>query len=105
MEFEAYHQLNVEAEKGLRMQERLYEVKVTRMEKSQAGKRHGSPFGELERIYKAALELTGAKLKREIVEPSANNAEANWLAQQCPVLRLKNAKLRRVMRANGVRAP
>ena len=64
------------------MQERLYEAKQRRIEKSQAGKRHGSPYGELERIYKAALELTGAKLKREFVESSANNAEANWLAQQ-----------------------
>ena len=52
-----------------------------------------------------ALELTGAKLTREIVESSANNAEANCMAQQCRVLRLENAKLRRVMRANGVRAP
>ena len=65
----------------------------------------GGPFGELERIYKAALELSGAKLKREIAEASAHNAEANWLAQQCRVLRLENAKLRRVMRANHVRVP
>jgi hypothetical protein len=106
MEFEAYHQFDAEAEKELRMQERLYEAKQTRMEKSQAGKRHGSPFGELERIYKAALELSGAKLKREIAESSANYAEANWMAQQCRVLRLGNAKLRRVMRAKWrVRAP
>ena len=55
--------------------------------------------------HKAALELTGAKLKREIAESSAHNAEANWLAQQCRVLRLENAKLRRVMRANHVRVP
>ena len=81
------------------------EAKQRRIEKGQAGKRHGSPFGELERIYKAALELTGAKLKREIAESSAHNAEANWLAQQCRVLRLENAKLRRVMRANHVRVP
>ena len=80
------------------MQERLYEAKQRRIEKSQVGKRHG-------RIYKAALELTGAKLKREIAESSTHNAEANWLAQQCAVLRLENANLRRVMRANGVRAP
>ena len=103
MEFEAWHQLDVKAEKELRMQERLYEAKQTRIEKSQAGKRHGSPFGELERIYKAALELTGAKLKREIAESSTHNAEANWLAQQCAVLRLENAKLHRVLRENRVR--
>ena len=105
MEFEAWHQLDVKAEKELRMQERLYKAKQTRIEKSQAGKRHGSPFGELERIYKAALALSDARWKREIAESSANNAEANWLAQQCAVLRLENAKLHRVIRANGVRAP
>ena len=87
------------------MQERLYEAKKRRIEKSQAGKRHGSPYGELERIYKAALELSVAKLKREIAESMTHNAEANWLAQQCRVLRLENSNLCRVMRANGVRAP
>ena len=105
MEFEAWQRLDAEAEKALHMQERLYEAKQRRIEKSQVGKRHGSPYGELERLYKAALELTGAKLKREIAESSTHNAEANWLAQQCRVLRLENAKLRHVMSANGVRAP
>ena len=105
MEFEAWQRLDAGAEKALHMQERLYEAKKRRIEKSQVGKRHGSPYGELERLYKAALELTGAKLKREIAESSTHNAEANWLAQQCRVLRLENSKLRRVMRANGVRAP
>ena len=85
------------------MQERLYQAKMKRIEKSQAGKRHGSPFGELERIYKAALALSDARWKREIAESSANNAEANWLAQQCAVLRLENAKLHRVLRENRVR--
>ena len=74
------------------MQERLYQAKEKRIAKSQASKRHGSPFGELERIYKASLELMGAKLKREISESSVNNAEANWLAQQfASALRLENA--------------
>ena len=112
IEFEAYQQLDAAAAKELHMQERLYEAKQRRIQNNQPGKRHGSPFGELERIYKAALELSGAKLRvrREIAESSAhkgqsNNAEANWLAQQCRVLRLENAKLRRVMRANHVRVP
>ena len=105
MEFEAWQRLDAEAEKELHTQERLYEAKQRRIEKSQVGKRHGSPYGELERLYKAALELTGAKLTREIAESSTHNAEANWLAQQCRVLRLENSNLRRVMRANGVRAP
>jgi hypothetical protein len=105
IEFLAAQELDADASKELTMQERLYEAKMKRIDKSQAGKRHGSPFGELERIYKAALALSDARWKREIAESSANNAEANWLAQQCAVLRLENAKLRRVMRANGVRAP
>ena len=50
-----------------------------------------------------ALALSDARWKREIAESSANNAEANWLAQQCAVLRLENAKLHRVLRENRVR--
>ena len=103
IEFSAAQALDAEASKELTMQERLYQAKMERIEKSQAGKRHGSPFGELERIYKAALALSDARWKREIVESSANNAEANWLAQQCAVLRLENAKLHRVLRENRVR--
>ena len=77
------------------------------MQKSQAGKPHDqSPFlGSWSASTKAALELSVAKLKREIAESMTHNAEANWLAQQCRVLRLENSNLRRVMRANGVRAP
>ena len=82
-----------EAEAELIMSLKLYEAKMRRIEKAQAGKRHGSPYLELERIYKAQLELTQAKAKRAEVEADANNAEANWLAQQCrvhSVLRTQN---------------
>ena len=103
IEFSAAQALDAEASRELTMQERLYQAKMKRIEKSQAGKRHGSPFGELERIYKAALALSDARWKQEIAESSANNAEANWLAQQCAVLRLENAKLHRVLRENRVR--
>ena len=105
IELEAYRELDAEASKELTMQKHLYEAKVRRIDNSQAGKRHGSPFAELERIYKAELEYTQAKLKREEWAASTNNAEANWLAQQCEVLRLENAKLRRVLRENHVRVP
>ena len=101
----AWSEMDREAEAELSMSLKLYEAKMRRIEKAQAGKRHGSPFLELERIYKAELELTQAKMTRAEVEADTNNAEANWLAQQCRVLRLENSKLRRVMRANGVRAP
>ena len=47
IEFEAHQRLDAEAEKELHMQERLYEAKQRRIEKSKAGKRHGSPFGQL----------------------------------------------------------
>ena len=97
----AWSEMEAEAEQELRMSVRLYEAKVRRIDKAQAGKRHGSPFLELERIYKAELELTQAKMTRAEVEADTNNAEANWLAQQCRVLRLENAKLRRLLRAHG----
>ena len=74
---------------------------MRRIDASQAGKRHGSPFGELERIYKAEVELLRARLVRSKSEGRAYNAEANWLAQQCRVLRLQNAKLQRVSRARA----
>ena len=90
------------AEKELALaQQRLYDAKMRRIDASQAGKRHGSPFGELERIYKAELELLRARLVRSEREAYAYNAEANWLAQQCRVLRLQNAKLKRISRARA----
>ena len=44
----AWSDINAEAEKELRMSLRLYEAKVRRIEKAQAGKQHGSPYLELE---------------------------------------------------------
>ena len=64
-------------------------------------KRHGNPALEIERIYKAELELTQAKFKRSEVESSKHAASANWHAQESHVLRLENAKLRRMLRAHG----
>ena len=101
----AWSEINAEAEAELRMSFKLYEAKMRRIDKAQAGKRHGSPFLELERIYKARLELTQAKVKRAEVEADTNNAEANWLAQQCRVQSAEPgdgqiAKLCRLLRAH-----
>ena len=93
--------MDSEAAKALALAQRLYDAKVRRIDKSQAGKRHGSPFGELERIYSAELELLRARLARSESEGCASNAEANWLAQQCRVLRLQNAKMQRTVRKLG----
>ena len=93
--------MDSEAAKALALAQRLYDAKVRRIDKSQAGKRHGSPFGELERIYSAELELLRARLARSESEGCASNAEANWLAQQCRVLRLQNAKMQRTERKLG----
>ena len=97
----AWSEMDAEAEQELRMSLRLYEAKVRRIEKAQAGKQHGSPYLELERIYKAELELTKARVNRAEVEADANNAEANFFAQICRVQSLENAKLRRLLRAHG----
>ena len=101
--YQAWEKIDCEAEKAFALAQRLYDAKVRRIEKSQAGKRHGSPFGELERIYSAELELLRAHLARSESEGRASNAEANWLAQQCRVLRLKNAKMQRTVRKLGAR--
>lgn len=101
IEYEAWQEMDSEAAKALALAQRLYDAKVRRIDKSQAGKRHGSPFGELERIYSAELELLRARLARSESEGCASNAEANWLAQQCRVLRLQNAKMQRTERKLG----
>ena len=95
-EYEVRQEMDDKAEKELALAQRLYDAKMRRIDASQAGKRHGKPFGELERIYKAEVELLRARLVRSESEGRAYNAEANWLAQQCRVLRLQNAKLQRV---------
>ena len=105
MEYYVRDELNNEAEKRLALAKRIYEAKMRRLETSQKGKRRGSPFRELERIYKAQLEFACARFARSEAEAVANdNAEANWLAQQCRVLRLESAKLRRLLRKHGVRS-
>ena len=97
-EWQAWEELNGEAERELAVALRLYDAKQRRIVKAQKGKRHGSPFNELERIYKAELELVNAKLKRSEIDGLAQNAECNMHAQKCRMLRQENAKLRRLLR-------
>ena len=47
---------------------------------------------QLERIYTAQQELLQAELSAFKTEAECNNTEANWLAQQCRLLRLEHAK-------------
>ena len=49
----------------------------------------------------AELELFQAQLRHAKVESSKHDAAANWHAQESRVLRLENAKLRRMLRAHG----
>ena len=53
---------------------------------------------QLERIYQAEEELLRAELKASKAESEAHSAEADWLGQQCHVLRLQNAELQRLLR-------
>ena len=48
---------------------------------------------ETERIFQAEEQLLRAQLVASQSESECNNAEANWLAQQCHVLRLETAKM------------
>ena len=46
-EYEVRQEMDDKAEKELALAERLYDAKMRRIDASQAGKRHGKPFGEL----------------------------------------------------------
>ena len=103
IEYYMRDELSSDADKELSVHQRLYDAKMRRIDEAQRRKQRGSSFGELERIYKAELELLRARLRSAEAEASAHNAEANWLAQQCSVLRLDSAKHRRLLRKHGVR--
>ena len=104
VEFEVREEISEQTAAQLTMSQRIYDAKMRRLDvRQRKRKRDGSPFLELERIYKAELELMRAQLRSEEAEGSAHNAEANYLAQQCRVLRLQNAKMQRLLRKHGVR--
>ena len=91
-----------EADKELSMQERLYAAKMKRIDEAQKRKKQrGSAIGQLERIYQAEIDVLHARLQAAEAEATAHNAEANWLAQQCRVLRMESAKHVRAVRKLG----
>lgn len=105
LDFQVAQELDAEAEQQMSLAERLYDAKMKRIETLQKpGQKRdrGSVFGEIERIYKAQLLLEQARVARATEEAHTHNAEANWLAQQCRVLRLEIARLHRVLRKHRV---
>ena len=85
--------------------EGLYDAKVRRAEAAQKRKARGSAVLQLERIYQNETDLLRHKLQASKADAEAHNAEANWLAQQCRVLRLQMAKNERDVRKLARRAP
>jgi hypothetical protein len=105
LDFQVAQELDAEAEQQMSLAERLYDAKMKRIETLQKpGQKRdrGSVFGEIERIYKAQLLLEQARVARATEEAHTHNAEANWPAQQCRVLRLEIARLHRVLRKHRV---
>ena len=76
---------------------------MRRIDAAQKGKGRGSAFEQLYRILKAEVDRLKAELKHADCGWETSNAECNWLAQQCRVVRLENAKLRRELRKRRVR--
>ena len=56
-------ELSSDVDKELSVHQRLYDAKMRRIDEAQRRKQRGSAFGELERIYKAELELLQARLR------------------------------------------
>ena len=77
----------------LALAKRINEAKMRRVDAAQAKKPRGSAVLQLERIYLAEEHLLRAQLVASQCESECNHAEANWLAQQCHVLRLEMAKM------------
>ena len=82
-------------EDKLKVAERIHDAKVRRIDAAQAKKARGSAVLQLERIYQNEQDLLQAELQASRAEAECNNAEANWLAQQCRLLRLQNANMSR----------
>ena len=100
-ESEVLEELAAEAKQHLALAQRLYDAKMRRLDASQAGKRHGSPFKELERIYGAEVELLRAQRDCAEAQAKSEAADGALLAQQILVLRLENAKMQRTVRKLG----
>ena len=100
-ESEVREQLAAAAKQQLALAQRLYEAKMRRLDASQAGKRHGNPHRELQRIYEAEIELLRAQRTCAEAQMESERADANLLGQQCHVLGLENANLQRSVRRLG----
>ena len=100
-ESEVREELAAEAEEQLALAQRLYDAKMRRLDASQAGKRHGNPFKELERIYGAEVALLCAQCDCAEAQVKSEAADGALLAQQIHVLRLENAKMQRTVRKLG----
>ena len=102
-EYQVYDGLRDEAEREFVVAERIHEAKMRRIDAAQKGKGRGSAIRQLERILQAEVDRLRAELKHADCGWEASNAECNWLAQQCRVVRLENAKLRRDLHKHRVR--
>ena len=100
-ESEVLEELAAEAEQQLALAQRLYDAMMRRLDASQAGKRHGNPFKELERIYGAEVALLRAQRDCAEAQVKSEAADGALLAQQIHVLRLENAKMQRTVRKLG----
>lgn len=105
IESEACEQVAAHFQSKLKMRQALYDAKVRRAEAAQKRKARGSAVLQLERIYQNETDLLRHKLQASKADAEAHNAEANWLAQQCRVLRLQMAKNERDVRKLARRAP
>ena len=93
IEFLAAQKVAKVFEDKLKLAERLHDAKVRRIDAAQAKQARGSAVLQLERIYQNEQDLLQAELQASRAEAECNNAEANWLAQQCRLLRLQNANM------------
>ena len=95
IEFMAAQKVAKDFEDKLKVAKRIFDAKMRRVDAAQAKKERGSAVLQLERTYQAEQELLQAELKASKAEAECHDAEANWLAQQCRVLRLEKANMSR----------
>ena len=98
VEYEGWRGALVDLKKDFHCAEKLSEARQRCLDR-RAGK--GSPYGELERIYKRLLDFKQAQNAWADQQLDACVAEKEWHKQRVVVLQLENAKLRRMLRAHG----
>ena len=95
IEFVAAQKVAKDFEDKFKFAERLCAAKMRRLDAALAKKERGSAVLQLERSYQAEEERLQAELNASKAEAECHDAEANWLAQQCRVLRLQMANMPR----------